>query len=258
MKSQARALGIVSKRRFFHVLAVIALVTTTASGEPSFKHGVSFFGAFKYPPHFKHFDYVNPDAPKGGMLVLAEDRNWNSFTPHLYKGIAVPGQNVINYPVLYDGLFSAADDELGTYYGNLAEAILLADDFAWVRIRLRSEAHWHDGVPITARDVKFTFDHIRNYSSFNLKAGFGMVESVEVHGERDLTFRLRKTNGLNANVVSSLGKIAILPEHYWRKRDITETTLIPPLGSGPYRVARAEQGRFLLYERVPELSLIHI
>ena len=234
--------------------AATAATGVFAVAEPTFKHGVSFFGEFKYPPDFEHFDYVNPDAPKGGMIVLTTNVNWNSFTPYLYKGIVAPG---ISYglgsnPFFYDGLFTASDDEIGTFYGNLAESVMVADDFAKVRIRLRPEAHWHDGMPVTARDVKFTFDHIRENSGFNLQSAFGMVESVEVHGELELTFHLLDINGVNAAVVTSLGKIAILPEHYWRERDISRTTQTPPLGSGPYRVAKFTPSRSLLYERVPD------
>ena len=234
--------------------ATLAFGAAFAVAEPTYKHGVSFFGEFKYPPDFEHFDYVNPDAPKGGTLVLATGANWNSFTPYLHKGISIPGvqHSMGSQPFLYDGLFVPADDEIGTFYGNLAEKVMVADDFGWVRILLRGEAHWHDGVPITASDVKFTFDHIRENSGFNLQSAFGMVDSVEVHSERELTFHLLDINGLNAAVVTSIGKIAILPEHYWREHDPTKTTLTPPLGSGPYRVKEFKQSRYLLYERVPD------
>ncbi len=236
------------------VIAATAFVGALASAEPSYQHGVSFFGKFKYPSDFEHFDYVNPDAPKGGMIVLATHVSWNSFTPYLYKGDDPPGisYDLGSNPFFYDGLFTASDDEIGTFYGNLAEEVMVADDFSRVRVRLRPEARWHDGMPITARDVRFTFDHIRQNSGFNLRSAFGMVESVEVHSDRELTFHLLGINGVNAAVVTSLGKIAILPEHYWRERDISETTLTPPLGSGPYRIARFTQSRSLLYERVPD------
>ena len=237
-------------RLFLAVAGCAAL----AASEPQFKHGVSFFGDFKYAEGFRHFDYVNPDAPKGGMMVLATDDPWNSFTPYLHKGIVAPGvqHDFGSNPFFYDGLFTASDDEIGTFYGNLAEGVLISDDFTRVRVRLRSEARWHDGVPVTARDVRFTFEHIAANSAFNLQSAFGMVDSVEVHGDYDLTFHLNDVNGLNAAVVSSLGKIAILPEHYWREADNTKTTQIPPLGSGPYRIGEFKQSRSLLYERVPD------
>ena len=235
-------------------VGALALGALFAAAEPAFKHGVSFFGDFKYPAGFEHFDYVNPEAPKGGTMVLSTHVSWNSFTPYLYKGIVAPGisHDLGSNPFLYDGLFTASDDEIGTFYGNLAEAVMLADDFTTVRIRLRPEARWHDGAPLTARDVRFTFEHIRDNSAFNLQSAFGMVQAVEVHGDHDLTFHLVDINGLNAAVVTSLGKIAILPEHYWRQKDNSKTTMTPPLGSGPYRVARFAQAQSLLYERVPD------
>ena len=174
---------------------ILALAATFAVAKPEYKHGVSFFGEFKYPPGFEHFDYVNPDAPKGGTLVLATDINWNSFTPYLDRGIETPGVSVISYPILYNGLFAMAPDELGTFYADLAEAVMVADDFTRVRVRMRPEARWHDGEPVTARDVAFTFDYIRNDSSPNIRSAFAMVASTEIHNDLELTFHLRNTTG---------------------------------------------------------------
>lgn len=237
--------------------ATIALGSAFAAAEPAFEHGVSYFGEFKYPPDFAHFDYVNPEAPKGGTLVLESSSNWQVFNP---EGVATPGAGIImgSAPVLYDTLFIPADDELGTFYGSLAEAVMVADDFTWVRIRIRPEARWHDGEPVTARDVEFTFDYLRDKLEKprrirdNLQSAYSVIRSMEVHGDRELTFHLQKLSGVSAGVVISLGKIAILPEHYWRRHDITEPALTPPLGSGPYRVADFRRSSFLLYERVPD------
>ena len=236
------------------VVIIVACAASLAVAEPTYKQGISFFGEFKYPPDFKHFDYVNPDANKGGTLVLATDDNWNSFTPYLAKGNVPPSidHQYGSQPFFYDSLFHASDDEIGTFYGNLVGEVMVADDFSWVRMRVRPEARWHDGVPVTARDVQFTFQHIHDNSGFNLKSAFGMVDSVEIHSEREFTIHLININGLNTGVVASLGKIAILPEHYWRKMDVTKTTMIPPLGSGPYRVTEFKQSRYLVYERVPD------
>ena len=184
--------------------------------------------------------------------MLATGANWNSFTPLLHKGITPPGTSVINAAGLYDGLLTQAEDEFGTFYGNLAESVMIADDASWVRFRLRPEARWHDGEPVTARDVAFTYEHVRENSRHDIQSAFGMIESIEVHDERELTFHLLDLNGLSAMIVISLGKLPILPEHYWRDRDISQTTLTPPLGSGPYRVGQARQSRTILYERVPD------
>lgn len=246
------AVGRLEDRAIRPLLTVLALGATIAFAEPRWEQGISFFGTFKYPPDFAHFDYVDPDAPKGGTLVLGNQTNWNSFTPLLGKGVPTPGMNVIFESVLYDGLLMGSDDELGVYYGNLAEAVMVPEDFRWARFRLRPEARFHDGMPVTARDVAFTFDHIRKNSWAGVRVAFSMVASTEIHNDREVTFHFHDTGGLNAGVVISLGKVPIIPEHYWRDRDTSATTLTPPVGNGPYRVARAEQGRFLLYERVPD------
>ena len=117
-----------------------------ATGEPSFKHGVSDFGQFKYPEGFAHFDYVNPDSPKGGTLRLATATSFNSFTPIIPKGLRPPGLHVIELTMLYDSLFWPSDDEPGSFYGNLVEHVAVAPDYTWAIFRIRPEARWHDGV----------------------------------------------------------------------------------------------------------------
>ena len=240
-------------------LSFVALGAALAVAEPTFEHGVSYFGEFKYPPDFAHFDYVNPYAPKGGTLVLESSVNWRSFNPEgVHTDAPGSGMFVTSGPMLYDGLFTPADDELGAFYGNLAEAVMVADDFTWARIRLRPEARWHDGTPVTARDVVFTFAYLRDEletprrTRDNFQSAFAVIESIEVHNDHALTFRFRASGSLNAGVVITLGKMAILPEHYWRERDITQPTLTPPLGSGPYRVSDFATSGFILYERVPD------
>ena len=237
----------------------VALGAAFAVAEPAFEHGVSYFGEFKYPPDFEHFDYVNPDAPKGGMLVLESSVNWRSFTPEgVHTDAPGLGMFVGSAPMLYDGLFNPADDELGTFYGNLAEAVMVADDFTWARIRLRRQARWHDGEPVTFRDVVFSFAYLLDdlptprKTRDNLQSAFSVIESIEVHDDHELTFHFRDSGSLNAGTVISLGKIAILPEHYWRERDITQPTLTPPLGGGPYRVSDFARSGFILYQRVPD------
>ena len=216
----------------------------------SWQHGLSFYGDFKYPPGFTHFDYVNADAPKGGKLVRAIAENFNSFTPFIVKGIPAPGLDVIIEPTLYDSLLRPSGDEIGVYYGNLAEAIAVADDMTEVRMRLRPEARWHDGVPVSARDVKFTFEHIRDNANPGVKAAYLSLKQVDVINEKEVRFQYRFP--VNLNAMMALGKIAILPEHYWRDRDITETTTEPPLSSGPYRIGRFEMGRFIEFEGVTD------
>ena len=214
------------------------------------QHGISFFRDFKYPPGFAHFDYVNPDAPKGGTLVRPLGSSFNNFTPFIAKGVGAPGVDVIGEQILYDSLMRPSRDEVGVFYGNLAECIAVNDDATEVRMTLRPGARWHDGVPVTATDVKFTFEHIRDHAFPGVKAAFAPIKEVVVHDERDVLFRYRFP--MNLNAVTALGKVAILPEHYWRYRDNSATTIEAPLGSGPYRVGRFELGKFIEFERVTD------
>ncbi len=232
------------------LLALAASCCAMAENGP-WQHGVSMFDKFKYPPEFEHFEYANPDAPKGGTLVLSTGLNFTSFTPFLPRGMYAAG--ILSPGMLYDGLFVRANDEPYTIYGNLAERVRYADDLSTVEIRLRDGAYWHDGVPITARDVKFSFDHVLKHSASGVRAALSSIESVEVVSDLDLVFHFRRVAGLNKNSFASpMTYVNILPEHYWRTRNLLETTLEPPLGSGPYRIADFEQGSFILWERVPD------
>lgn len=226
-------------------------VTAEADVEDGgWQHGVSMFDTYKYGPDFEHFDYVNPDAPKGGTLVLTGS-DFTSFTPFLPFGTAPIG--AVSPGTLYDGLFVRANDEVFSVYGNLAERVRFADDLSEVLVRLRPGAHWHDGVPITAKDVQFTFDHVLANAHSGVRAALSIIESVQVVNEQEVLFRFRRVGGLNKNSFASPAVyVNILPEHYWRDRDLGKTTLVPPLGSGPYRIADFEQGQFLLWERVPD------
>ena len=233
---------------------VFLTLAVAASGfaEPRFSHGVTNFVDLKYPEGFPHFAYVNPDAPKGGTLVLATAQNFNSFTPIIPRGIRPPGIHVIELAMLYDPLFWPSDDEPGSFYGNLVESVALADDYSWAIFRLRPEARWHDGMPVTARDVKFTFDWIAEDGAGGVRQAFQFIEGSEILGEREVRFRFRNLSGLSPINVIVMAKWPIVPEHYWRQRDRTKTTLEPPLGSGPYRVAEFRPGRYIRYERVPD------
>ena len=241
-------------RTLVHIcpLLIAVMVSTVIAAEPRFEHGVSNFGDFKYQEGFAHFDYVNPDAPKGGTLTLPTATSFNSFTPIIPKGIKPPGLHVIELTMLYDSLFWPSDDEPGSFYGNLVEHVALAPDYTWAIFRLRPEARWHDGVPVTARDVKFTFDWIERDGIGGVRQAFQFIEHIEILGEREIKFRFRNVSGLGPNQVMVMGKWPIVPEHYWSARDMTKTTLEPPLGSGPYRIADFKPGGFIVYERVPD------
>ena len=208
-----------------------------------FRHGVSQIPDYdlKYPRGFPHFDYVNPDAPKGGTLVL----------PYTYSvDSASPTSKPPGFFRAYDHLFERAGDELSGYYGSLAESVALSADRRSVVFRLRPEARWHDGTPITATDVKFSLDTFRNdYLASGWADVLDWITSVDapspltvaVHGDSDV-----------AKQVKIMGYIPIVPAHYWLGRDVTKPTRVPPLQSGPYRLTAVSQGRYFTYSRVPD------
>jgi microcin C transport system substrate-binding protein len=225
----------------------------TASGEPAWRHALSLFGDIKYPADFKHFDYVNPDAPKGGvarMISLGTFDNFNIAVAGV-KGSIAPAAALI-----YETLMTKSQDEVVTEYGLLAEAAAHPDDFGWVIYRLRKEARWHDGKPVTPDDVIFSMDALRKYSPM-YSSYYRHVVKTEKTGERDIKFTFDVTG--NRELPTIVGELPVLPKHYWegtdsegRKRDISATTLEKPLGSGPYRIKEFVAGRSVKLERVKD------
>jgi microcin C transport system substrate-binding protein len=224
-----------------------------AEGEPVWRHALSLFGDIKYPADFKRFDYVNPDAPKGGVARMISIGTFDNFNVAVagVKGSIAPAANLI-----YETLMARSQDEVATEYGLLAEAASHPDDFAWVIYRLRKEAHWHDGKPVTPEDVIFSIEVLKKYSPM-YASYYRHVEKVEKIGERDIKFTFDGPG--NRELPTIVGELEVLPKHYWegtdsegRKRDISATTLEKPLGSGPYRIKDFVAGRSIVLERVKD------
>lgn len=202
-------------------------------------HAIAMHGEAKYGPDFKHFDYVNPDAPKGGVLRAAAEGSFDSFNPFIPKGDSAN-------PGVYETLMTSSSDEPFTEYGLLAESIEYPVDRSWVVFHLRPEARWHDGEPVTADDVIFSFDILKKEGSPFYRFYYGSVEGAEKVDERTVKFSFG--GNPNQELPLILGQLPILPKHWWEGRDFAATHLDPPLGSGPYRVGDFEPGRF--FERV--------
>jgi microcin C transport system substrate-binding protein len=221
--------------------------------ERSWRHGLSLFGDLKYPPGFKQFDYVNAAAPKGGgarQIAIGTFDNFNIAVAGV-KGALVTGLDHV-----YDTLLTSSLDEVSTEYGLIAEAISYADDFSTAAYRLRAEAKWHDGVPITPEDAIFSFAAFKKYSP-QLAAYYRHVAKLEKTGDHEITFVFDAPG--NRELPQIVGQLLILPKHWWegtdkngKKRDIGVTTLEPPLGSGPYRIKDFSPGRNIVYERVKD------
>ena len=224
---------------------------TDTAGERQWHHGLSLLGEPKYPADFKRFDYVNPDAPKAGLLRLSADGTFDSLNDIITRGTPAGGLQLI-----YDTLMAPSWDEVATEYGLLAEAVSYPADFSSVTYRLRSEAKWHDGQPITPDDVVWSFEQLIKNNPRQAYY-YSHVKSVAKTGEREVTFTFDQAG--NRELPQIVGQIRVLPKHWWtgtdasgKPRDISQTTLELPLGSGPYKVKRVVPGRTISFERVPD------
>ena len=232
--------------------AGLALSPVTAQEAP-WRHGAALLEEPKYPAGFKHFDYVNPSAPKGGVVRLGAQGTFDSFNIVVAGVKGSPEQGL---GLIYETLTTASLDEPSAAYGLLAEAFSYPDDYSSVTFRLRPEARWHDGQPVTVEDVIFSFETLKANSP-TYAFYYGNVIRAEKAGEGEVRFIFDEKG--NRELPQIMGQLIILPKHWWegtapdgRKRDVTQTTLEPPLGSGPYRLKSFDTGRNAVYERVKD------
>jgi microcin C transport system substrate-binding protein len=229
-------------------------VPAGAQEAPKWRHALSLFGDdVKYPADFKHFDYVNPQAPKAGlvrMLAIGTFDNLN-YVVALLRGTIAGGIGVT-----FDTLMSPSSDEVSTEYGLLAEAANYPPDYSSVTYRMRPQARWHDGKPITVEDVIYSFDMFKKNDPRSA-AYYRHVLKAEQTGEREVKFIFDGPN--NRELPQIVGQLAVVPKHWWegadtsgKKRDIAATTLERPLASGPYRIKDFSPGRNITYERVKD------
>jgi microcin C transport system substrate-binding protein len=225
----------------------------TSTSEPARRHALSLFGEPKYPADFKRFDYVNPDAPKGGVarqILIGTFDNFNVAVAGVKGSIAVAAG------LIYEALTTPSLDEASTEYGALAEAVSHPEDFSWVTYRLRAQAKWHDGKPVSPDDVIFSLDAFKKYHP-QYSAYYRHVVKAEKVGERDIKFTFDAPG--NRELPQIVGQLTVLPKHWWegtdsegRKRDISATTLEKPLGCSAYRIREFVPGRSISLERVKD------
>ncbi len=238
-------------RRLVASLAVGLVVlsgTPIAAADESVRPmaGIAMHGEPKYGSGFHHFDYVNPDAPKGGDVRLAAvAKTFDNLNPFIVKGVVAADANMP-----FETLMTGSADEAFSEYGLIAESLEVPADRSWVIFTLRPQARWHDGQPITADDVLFSFDILRTKGHPQYRFYYQSVTKAEKLGPLRVKFTFKP--GDNRELPLIIGQMPVLPQHYWQGRDFEKTTLEPPLGSGPYRVTSLEPGRFIVYERVKD------
>jgi microcin C transport system substrate-binding protein len=244
----------ISRRRLMQAAAMVPALASlpryAIAQERLFRHGVTMFESLKYPPDFKHFDYVNPNAPKGGRLRLGVLGSFDSLNANTLKG------DPIDPPGLNETLMARSLDEPSSEYGLLAEAVWYPEDYSQVVYRLRPEARFHDGEPVKPEDVIFSFETRMN----NLPAAqsyYKDIQKVEKTAEREVTFTF-STKG-NRELPQIVGQISVVPKHWWtgkdangKQRDISAASLEAPLGSGPYKLMKIVAGQSFVLERVTD------
>lgn len=227
--------------------------TEAPCSDPDYRHGISYVESLKYDADFEHFSYSNPDAPKGGMIRFPALGTWDNFNGILNKGRLVAGYDLGGANALvYDRLLEGSADENASAYGRLAEGIAVEENFAWVAFKLRKNAYWHDGTPLDASDVVWTFNTYLTEGSLTLRTGLQELDRVFEFGDQEVCFVTKTDVEVSPNIPFTYGGLAILPEHYWKDHDITKTTQEPPLGSGPYKAGDLAFGKNIYYERVPD------
>jgi len=208
-------------------------------------HAITMFDneAPRYGPDFRHFDYVNPDAPRGGTLRLAVEGTFDSFHPFIPKGNAASTGSV-------ETLLVNSADEPFTAYGLIAETVEWPADRSWVIFNLRRKARWHDGTPITADDVVWSFETLMEKGTPFYRYYYSAIDNAEALNEHRVRFNFKESGNQELPLIT--GQLPVLPKHYWETKDFSATTLDPPLGSGPYRIQKFEAGRYIVQERVTD------
>lgn len=235
-------------------LGLLVLALALASGahaDVKRLHALSRVGAVKFPPGFQHFDWVNPDAPKGGSIRLADIGGFDNLNPFTFKGLLAPGAGL-----MYDTLMVASLDEPATSYGLIAEWVSVPDDSSSVTFGLNPAARFQDGSPITPEDVIFSLE--QQIKADPVRAiTYKDIVKVEKTAGHEVTFVFARAG--NRDLPLLVSQLAVIPRKYWtgrnapgEVRDLGQTTLEPPLGSGPYRIKSVDANRSIVYERVKD------
>ncbi|SDB16729.1 microcin C transport system substrate-binding protein [Desulfonatronum thiosulfatophilum] len=234
----------ISMKLFLLVLLFLFPSLSWAEDVP-WRHGFSLHEDLKYDEDFTHFEYVNPEAPKGGEIRLAGIGTFDSLNPFILRGTAPLGLGMI-----FETLTVQSQDEPFSEYGLIAESIQIPDDHSWVAFALRPEARFHDGSPITVDDVIFTLQILQTQGHPFYRAYYANVVSAEEVGPGEVRFNFG--DSMNRELPLIVGQMPVLSKAYWQDREFDRTTLDIPLGSGPYRIARVDAGRSITYERVED------
>jgi microcin C transport system substrate-binding protein len=224
------------------ILALIAVNQGWCQDNITVSHALAMTGIPKYNQDFAHFEYANPNAPKGGDLKMGAIGTFDSFNPFIIRGVPAAGISL-----MYDTLTEQSLDEPFTQYGLLASKIEMPADRSWVVYHLNSNARFHDGKPVTAADVAFSFNLLRDKGDPLYSKYWADVEKVEILDGRRVKFHLGTRP--NPELALIVGQLTVLPKHYWEGRDFSKPGLEIPVGSGPFKILDFKPGHSIAYQR---------
>jgi microcin C transport system substrate-binding protein len=226
-------------------LGAVLLIAAAGVAKAVVTYGMSLYGELKYPADFTHFNYADPNAPKGGTMKLATIGTFDTLNPFIIKGVPAAGIGQ-----LFDTLMTRSEDEAASDYPLIAESADLAADRMSVLYTLNPKARFHDGTPITPGDVVWSFGILRDKGAPLYRFYYGDVIKVEIEGDHGVRFQFKSAD--NRELPAILSEMPVLSKAYWSTRDFEKTTLEPPLGSGPYKVDAVDPGRSITYRRVAD------
>ena len=248
-----------TKTKSIFIYLLLSLLSYNAFAEITHSHGIALYGNLKYPANFIHFDYVNPDAPKGGDIRLMSTGSFDTLNPYTLKGISPAntpgiyhfGVSELNETLLVgSGEYAKSGDEPQSAYGLIAESVEYPEDRSWVIFNINPKARFHNGEPITADDVLFSFNTLMEQGHPRFQNQYKDVSRIEKLADSRVKFSFSAAD--NRSMPLRAGELPILSKNYWQDRDFTKNGMNTPLGSGPYRVAKVDPGRMIRLERVKD------
>lgn len=207
-------------------------------------HSFALIGQPKYPDNFTHFDYVNPSAPKGGKITYSRIGTYDNF-----NRFASRGNPDYATDTLYDALFRSSDDEVGSYYPLIASSARHSSDYRWAEVTINPKARFHDGTPITAEDVEFTFE---KFMTEGVPQARSYYAGIKVKALENGLARFEFPTSDKSKMLDLICGLPILSKKFWQNRNFSEPLNIPPLSSGPYRISDYKLGQYVVYERVKD------
>ena len=233
----------VFNKKYIIILFLFFNINVSIASDENYEHAISVFNEIKYKNNFKYFDYVNPNAPKKGVIKLAERGTFDSLNQFILKGLPAIGLDNI-----YDSLLVTSLDEPLTAYGLIAKGMKVSEDNTSITFFLNENAVWHDNNPVTSYDIEWTFNTILEKGHPSYKSYYSDIKSIEIIDKYTIKFHFKNDNNRELPII--IGQMKILPKHFWKDKRFDSSVLSIPLGSGPYKIKEVNLGKNITYERV--------